>query len=139
LNRAINEGIEETMEEVAFDATKGFFSALDALGVPTTENPNTSLDFGFSLEDTLTRYAASFVGGALGGAVFEGLNMYERLGSKAVELSDLESTQQMIYMVETGRAQELRDAVDSLYERKKLGNENLSASKTAKDSEGNII
>lgn len=73
IGRSINEGVEETAEEMVFDAVKGITVALDAMGIPTTENGQ-KLNFGFTLEDTLLRYASSFVGGALGGAVFEGLN-----------------------------------------------------------------
>ena len=73
VGRSINEGVEETAEEMIFDAVKGITVALDAMGIPTTTNGQ-KLDFGFTLEDTLLRYASSFVGGALGGAVFEGLN-----------------------------------------------------------------
>ena len=44
-NRAFNEGVEETMEEVALDAIKGITAALDAMGVKVTEDDKT-LDFG---------------------------------------------------------------------------------------------
>lgn len=128
VGRSINEGVEETAEEIVFDAVKGITVALDAMGIPTTENGQ-KLNFGFTLEDTLLRYASSFVGGALGGAVFEGLNTWERtFGPKIVELSDLTAKEQMSYLIMTGRADELRDKAKALYDKGQLGDKNLSAS-----------
>ena len=130
VNRAVNEGLEETAEEIAFDAVKGVFSAMDAIGIPMTEDRKKSLDFGFSLEDNLTRYLTSFVGGALGGAVFEGIDLYERIGANMVDLSSKSAKDQMTYLIVTGHADELRDRAKVLYEKKMLGNDTLSAYKT---------
>ena len=130
VNRAVNEGLEETVEELAFDAVKGIFSAMDALGIPTTEDVNSRLNFGFSLEDNLTRYLTSFVGGALGGAVFQGIDMYEHLGSKMIDLSSKSAVDQATYMIITGRANELKDRAKVLYDKGMLGDKNLSARKT---------
>lgn len=129
-NRAINEGLEETVEEIAFDAVKGIFSAMDALGIPVTEDENSRLNFGFSLEDNLTRYLTSFVGGALGGAVFQGIDMYEHIGSKMIDLSSKSAIDQATYMIITGRANELKDRAKVLYDKGMLGDKNLSARKT---------
>lgn len=130
VNRAINEGLEETAEEIAFDAVKGLFSAMDAIGIPMTEDRSKSLDFGFSVKDNLTRYLTSFVGGALGGAVFEGINLYEQIGANMVDLSSKSAKDQMTYLIVTGHADELRDRAKVLYDKKMLGNDNLSAYKT---------
>ena len=136
INRSVNEGVEETMEEVVFDAVKAISAGLNALGVPVSEEGR-SLDFGFTLEDTLLRYASSFVGGALGGAVFEGINTWEKfLGPKVVELSDKTSLEQMEYFIITGRTNELLDRAKVLYDKGRLGNKNLSATKTYKNSKG---
>ena len=124
------------MEEVVFDAVKAISAGLNALGVPVSEEGR-SLDFGFTLEDTLLRYASSFVGGALGGAVFEGINTWEKfLGPKVVELSDKTSLEQMEYFIITGRTNELLDRAKVLYDKGRLGNKNLSATKTYKNSKG---
>jgi hypothetical protein len=64
---ALNEGIEETMEEVSFDTIKGVSSALNSLGI---FDKDVEYDFGFSLQGNLSRYMSSFVGGAIGGSVF---------------------------------------------------------------------
>lgn len=69
--RAISEGTEETMEEVIMDAIKCLSLGAEALGIPVSEQ---NLDFGFSVEDITARYFQSFVGGFIGGAIFEGYN-----------------------------------------------------------------
>ena len=141
VNRAANEGVEETMEEVSSDLIKAFYSGMDALGIPVTKDKQTSLDFGFTPEEIMKRYAATFLGGALGGATFEGIEIYNKhIGPKIVELSDLETRRQMSYLIATGHANELRDRATVLYEKGVLGNKNLSAIKTAgKNKNGETI
>ena len=73
LTRAANEGFEETTEEVMQDLTKGITLGLNALGVDVTED-NKELDFHLSIRDMASRYMQSFIGGAIGGAIFEGFN-----------------------------------------------------------------
>lgn len=75
LNRSVNEGVEEMMEEVSTDLIKAMSEGAEALGLPVTADPNTSLDFGFSPEEIFSRYTATFFGGALGGATFEGMDI----------------------------------------------------------------
>jgi hypothetical protein len=64
---SFNEGSEEVMEEVSSDITKGFYSALNALGIIDEDK---QLDFGISTEEAFARYTSAFMGGAIGGAVF---------------------------------------------------------------------
>jgi hypothetical protein len=49
------------------DAVKGFYSALNHLGLIDKQQ---EYDFGLNVQDMLSRYLASAVGGAIGGAVF---------------------------------------------------------------------
>ena len=72
-NHALNEGIEETMEEGVADIFKGITEAAQALGFNVTEDGTEKLDFGWSPQEMMSRYLTSFVGCAMGGAVFEGL------------------------------------------------------------------
>lgn len=65
------------MEEMTQDAIKGLFSMFDAFGVNFTGDRNEKLDFGFSLDDVISRYASAFFGGFLGGATFAGYNYHE--------------------------------------------------------------
>ena len=71
ISRALNEGIEETMEEGMQDSIKALTKGLELIGLNVTEDPDDTLDFGMTPEEMLQRYASSFVGGALGGATFE--------------------------------------------------------------------
>lgn len=61
------------MEEGVSDFFKGLTLGLDALGVDVKAKDTDKINFGFSPEDFLNRYATALVGGAIGGAVFEGL------------------------------------------------------------------
>lgn len=142
LNRAANEGVEETMEEVSSDLVKALFTGMDALGIPVTTEDVNKLDFGFTPEEIIKRYAATFIGGALGGATFEGIEIYNKhFGPKIVELGDKTVNQQLNYLIATGHAQELRDRAKLLYDRGVLGNKNLSATetKTTTDADGKEI
>lgn len=142
VNRAANEGVEELMEEVSSDAVKALFVGMDALGIPVTEDDVNKIDFGFTPEEIIKRYAATFIGGALGGATFEGIDIYNKhFGPKFVELGDKTTNQQMNYLIATGHAQEMRDRAKVLYDKGVLGNKNLSATetRTITDSDGKEI
>lgn len=76
ITRAANEGFEETFEEVMQDMTKGVTLGLQALGVNVTEEGK-DLNFGLSIRDMASRYMQSFIGGAIGGAIFESFNHWE--------------------------------------------------------------
>ena len=65
------------MEEAVVDTFKGITEAAQALGFNVTEPGVDKIDFGWSPEEILNRYLTSFVGGAVGGAVFEGLTRWE--------------------------------------------------------------
>lgn len=128
------------MEEATADAVKCLFLGAEALGIPVRERQEEKLDFGYTPQNIITRYGQAFVGGFLGGAVFEGLNRYERIfGPKVVELASLDAKEQTLYMITSGRANELYDRLDVLYDKGYLGNKNLSATKTRSNSEGNTV
>lgn len=131
INRGFNEGVEETMEEVSTDLVKSLFAGANALGINVKDKKSEDLDFGFSLESIGSRYAQNFLGGFFGGMVFEGLNQYEKLfGPKVVQMMDLSSTEQIMYMIATGRTNELLDRLDVLRNKGVLGDSNLSATET---------
>lgn len=128
------------MEEATADAVKCLFLGAEALGIPVRERQEEKLDFGYTPQNIATRYGQAFIGGFLGGAVFEGLNRYERIfGPKVVELASLDAKEQALYMITSGRTNELYDRLDVLYDKGYLGNKNLSATKTRKNSEGNQV
>ena len=72
-NHTLNEGTEEVMEENVVDIYKGILEGVQALGMDISDDTVDKVDFGWSPEEIMNRYLTSFVGGAIGGAVFEGL------------------------------------------------------------------
>lgn len=76
-NHAMNEGLEEFMEEGVIDIVKGISEGAEALGLKVTDDKHEKLEFGWDISEMLNRYVSSFVGGAVGGAVFEGLTRWE--------------------------------------------------------------
>ena len=70
--RSIIEGVEEVTEEAVMDATKGVIDLMSAAGIG--KNAGTAsfggLDNTFSVEGA-QRYLMNFIGGAIGGALFE--------------------------------------------------------------------
>lgn len=128
---ALSEGVEETMEEVSIDAIKGLTAAMEALGIPVTENGE-SLDFGFGIEDVTTRYLTSFLGGAFGGAVFHGLNLmdadYRKSLSAAKDLSNTYDGRlsELVYLAMEGKLKEARKYAKKWHDKSLLGSDTLS-------------
>jgi hypothetical protein len=96
---ALNEGIEETMEEVGTDTVKALFSALNYLGLADN---HVDYDFGFSAKDIASRYITSFVGGAIGGSIFSAQMNIENWVDNRSELysefaKDLDGLGKLIY------------------------------------------
>ena len=117
------------MEEVSTDAVKGLFAGLNALGIPMSEEKNKELDFGITPSDMLQRYAASFFGGFLGGATFQGYELYENRNIPRIDWEHMNDgvRKHIAYLISTGHGQELADIVRLRGERGKMGNINLSA------------
>ena len=124
LSRAMNEGIEETMEEGLTDVFKAITLGLDSLGVKVTKDDK-QLDFGLSLQDAMLRYVSSFIGGAIGGAVFEGFNHWE--GGPYDSLLEKSLVERLTWYERNGYDKEIRERIDNLYRKGKLGNKNLSS------------
>lgn len=128
LSRSINEGVEETMEEVLQDMVKGLTKGLEAIGVDCTEDAG-KLDYNWDLKSALGRYGTSFVGGALGGAVFEAYNLRELYANPNYKkLLGATPIRRMYTDIAQGRAEDYRKAIIKRGEIKKNGNANLTAS-----------
>lgn len=126
LKRGLNEGIEETMEEGVTDIIKGLTKGVEALGVDVSQGINT-LDFGWSAEDFLARYSTAFVGGAIGGAVFEGLMRKDRiLGSQTASILDRDLKERIYWYAMMGYGDQMLDEIDRAEQKGVLGNSNLS-------------
>ena len=127
---AIDEGIEETVEEITMDSVKGMFSALNAVGLIDKEQ---EYDFGFSVEDMMSRYAMSAAGGAIGGAVFnlQGKvenKLFNKNASRADEIdANSDGFKQLIYLHRQGKGDAIRKELTRLHDKGRLASTNLSA------------
>lgn len=142
LNRSVNEGVEETMEEVAQDAVKALFAGCDALGINVKADGVEDLSFGWSPSEALERYLTSFGGGFLGGAVFEGITQYENKIYKRPSISDFNDTsEQMLFLILSGHGQEIKDRAKLYRDKGILGNANLSMQnfKEKNDGSGDVV
>lgn len=129
LNRGINEGVEEVMEEGVLDFGKGIVSGLDALGLNVSDDTKKKIDFGLTLDDIISRYTTAFLGGALGGAVFEGMNKYDKwvFNDNANAIVGKSANARLINAIRENGAERVNAVLESLYRRKNgLGNESLS-------------
>ena len=136
--RGFNEGLEEVAEEGVADMVKALFAGANALGIPVKDKNVKELNFGFTPEDIVSRYGQAFLGGFMGGMVFEGINQYETIfGPPITKLTDKTSQEQLLYMIVTNREAELRDRLKTAFQKGKLGNKNLSATEiiTTKDGQ----
>lgn len=127
---AIDEGIEETVEEITMDSVKGLFSALNAVGLIDKKQ---EYDFGFSVEDMMSRYAMSAAGGAIGGAVFnlQGKvenKLFNKNASRADEINaNSDGFKQLIYLHRQGKGDAIRKELTRLHDKGRLASTNLSA------------
>lgn len=123
-NRALNEGIEETMEEFSGDVVKAFTLGLNALGVNVAEESK-NLNFGFTPESVLQRYGSAFLGGAIGGAVFEGYNRIEGYKNPILYMKD--TRQQLMYYYRNGYGEDIMNYLEYMHKKGLIpGNKNLS-------------
>lgn len=78
----------------------------------------------------------SFVGGALGGGIF-----YAKEAMQNPNMRANKTDQEMAVLIRNGHAQELRNEIEKLRKKGKLGSTNLSGTKydSVKDENGNVI
>lgn len=133
MHSGLNEGIEEVTEEVASDLIKALAKGIEAIGVKVTKDPTQKLDFGFSPEDIMQRYAASFVGGFVGGTVFKGYEFYENFQSGQKSLSDIEDLdKRMAWYIRNGYYDKMQSVLDKKLKKGELpADANKSFSKFA--------
>ena len=120
--KAFGEGIEEVGEELITDFFKSTFNWAQEFGWTKSD---AHLD---AWENMAERYGMSFFGGALGGAIFAGVDLVQnRKNSEQLN-------QELIYLIRNGRSNELIEELDKMKDKGKLGNRNLSATKFEVDS-----
>ena len=128
-SRSLNEGIEEVMEEGVADFFKGISLGLNALGVDVKDKYAEKIDFNWTPENFLERYATAFVGGAIGGAVFEGLTQWDNkvLHRNISRISDLEDVdEQLTWYIRNGYGDDLLKLVNQWEKKGRFGSKDLS-------------
>lgn len=127
--KAAGEGTEEVAEELVTDTAKSIYELAGFLGANTS-----SKDVG-AWDNALERYTMSFAGGAVGGGVFYAKEALDNPNMRANK-----HDQEMAVLIRNGHAQELRNEVEKLRKKGKLGSTNLSGTKydSVKDDAGNI-
>lgn len=128
IGKAVGEGLEEVSEELVADLSKQIYELAGDLGF------NTSTRNVGAWENALPRYGMSLFGGALGGAVFHGVDLFK--GNKAEQSQQLD---ELIYLVRNGKTNELLSTLEEWRNKGKLGSTKLSATKFEKDSSGKDI
>lgn len=125
VGKAVGEGLEEVSEEAVADLFKQIYEFAGELGYDTSTK-----DVG-AWENMLPRYGMSLFGGALGGAVFHGVELAGKQNSQQSQQLD-----ELIYLVRNGKTNELLSTLDDWRKKGKLGSTKLSANKFEKDPSG---
>lgn len=117
--KALGEGIEETSEELVVDFTKSTFNMLQDLGLTVSKDKMDAWD------NMGERYLMNFFGGAIGGAIFYGVDTIQGRNNR----SDSEK-QELTYLLRNGKKSDLIKELGNLESKGKLGSTVLSGTKT---------
>ena len=123
---ALGEGVEEVSEELLYD----FAKSVSNLG-SWLSGSDTNLT---AWDDMTNRYGLSFVGGAIGGGVFQAVPDFKE-ARKLKKMKDTEAYQQLVYMARNGQMNDFLKTADKMV----LGNKYLSATKQITNSDGEIV
>ena len=99
--RSLIEGVEEVTEEAVMDATKGIFDTLTYFGLGNKDASFGGWDNVFS-KSGLERYIMNFVGGVLGGALFEAQGRYIQPFMKGQAIKDPYADMSVNHMLQNG-------------------------------------
>lgn len=125
--KALGEGLEEVAEELVSDTSKSIGELAGKLGYFSQS------DYG-AWENAFDRYAMSFLGGAVGGGMFYGVDAVQNRNNKSTK--DFQND--LTYLLRQGRKSEILAEVDRLKRDGKLGSRNLSF-RTTTDENGNSV
>ena len=124
---ALGEGIEEVSEEVLYD----FAKSVTNLGMWLAGSDTKPLQ---AWDNMLDRYGMSFVGGMMGGAMFDALPNL-RAARQLGQMNDEQAMQQLIYFARNGKMNDFLKEVNKM----QLGNKYLSAVKMTEGIDGKKI
>lgn len=127
VGKAMGEGLEEMSEELVVDLSKATFNWAQEMGYTKSKQ---KLD---AWENAAERYGMNFFGGALGGAIFYGVDIAQNR-----KATNEQTNQELIYLIRNGRTSELMEELNDMRRKGKLGNKNLSATKTEDTDQGTI-
>lgn len=126
--KAAGEGLEEVGEELVTDTAKSIYQLAGFLGADTSTS-----DVG-AWDNALERYSMSFLGGALGGGIFYAKEAFDGASYKRDK-----SNEELATLIRNGHIGELRDEVEKLRKKGKLGSTKLSASNYETTSKGENV
>lgn len=128
LGKAVGEGLEEVGEELVTDTAKSIYQLAGYLGADTSVK-----DVG-AWDNALERYSMSFLGGAVGGGIF-----YAKEAIDGSRYKQDKSNEELVTLIRNGHIDELRDEVEKLKSKGKLGSRKLSASKVESTTDGQRV
>lgn len=126
IGKSLGEGLEEVSEELVADVSKYMGELAGRLGYFS------QTDYGAG-ENAFERYAMSFLGGAAGGGLFYGVEVFQNRNNDAKDFQN-----ELTYLLRQGKKDEIFAELDKLRNQGKLGSKNLSYN-TTKDENGNDV
>lgn len=128
IEKAIGEGIEEVAEETVADTAKSIYELAGKLGADTSVKDVGAWDNAFE------RYVMNFLGGAIGGGIFYGKEVWDK-GTFRVDKKD----EELVTLIRNGHIGELRDALQKMKDEGKIASTKISGRLTDKDDKGNPV
>lgn len=119
LGKSLGEGLEEVSEELVTDITKSLYEVAADFGYTSTK------DIG-AWDNAKERYLMSLFGGAIGGAMFGGIEAFRHPSSAF----DKNSKKELLYLIKEGKTQDILKQLDTLHEKGQLGDKNISIDTT---------
>ena len=126
--KMMTEGLEEVSEELITDTAKSIYELAGRLGADTSV-----LDVG-AWDNMLERYTMSMLGGAIGGGIFYGKEVWDGKSFKRDK-----SNEEIATLIRNGHIGDLRDVLEKMKSKGKLGDTKLSASEYELDKDGKPI
>lgn len=126
MGKALGEGIEEVSEELVTDLSKSTYSLLGDLGLYDKHIEDTG-----AFDNMLERYGMSFIGGAMGGGLFYGVEKFQGNYNK-VQDKDLTD------LINDGKADIVRKQVKEMAAKGQIASKTLSGTKYTTSNDGKI-
>lgn len=127
VGKSLGEGLEEVSEEIVADVSKYMGELAGKLGYFS------QTEYGAG-DNALERYAMSLLGGAAGGGMFYGVEVFQNRNNK----NSKEFQNELTYLLRQGKKDEIFAELSRLKNQGKLGSKSLSYN-TTKDENGNDV